>query len=166
MRFLLPLLTSLTALALVACNGPADEPTNDAPTDEASSAYEYFGDTITTDAAEATDAIFAALADQDSVYMKVEGTVDAVCQKKGCWMTMPLGADDELFIRFADYGFFVPLNCQGRTAVMEGWAFKSVTTVVELKHYAEDEGLAQEEIDAITEPEEEYKFMADGVILK
>lgn len=163
MRLFLPL---LTALFLVACSNSSPDPAPDDPMDGDATTYEYFGDTITTGGAEPTDAIFAALADQDSVYMKLEGTVDAVCQKKGCWMTMPLGEDDELFIRFADYGFFVPLNCQGRTAVMEGWAFKSVTTVAELRHYAEDEGLPQEEIDAITEPEEEYKFMADGVILQ
>jgi len=49
---------------------------------------------------------------------------------------------------------------------MEGKAYKEETSVEELKHYAEDEGLSQEEIDAITEPVYELKFMASGVILQ
>ena len=35
-----------------------------------------------------------------------------------------------------------------------------------LKHYAEDEGKSQEEIDAISEPEFAYTFEAIGVIIK
>ena len=49
---------------------------------------------------------------------------------------------------------------------MNGKAFKEVTTVEELRHYAEDEGKSEEEIAAITEPVEEYKFVADGVIME
>ena len=48
---------------------------------------------------------------------------------------------------------------------MEGKAFREVTTVEELRHYAEDEGASQEEINAITEPTEELKFMANGVLV-
>ena len=49
---------------------------------------------------------------------------------------------------------------------MEGKAYREVTSVDELKHYAEDEGKTPEEIAAIVEPVEELKFMASGVILK
>ena len=48
---------------------------------------------------------------------------------------------------------------------MDGFAFKEVTPVDELRHYAEDEGMSKEEIAAITEPKEELKFMASGVLL-
>lgn len=45
-------------------------------------------------------------------------------------------------------------------------AYKSQTSVEELRHYAEDAGKSKEEIESITEPRIEYTFMADGVYLK
>jgi hypothetical protein len=59
----------------------------------------------------------------------------------------------------------MPLDLAGKEVVMNGYAFKDVTSVDELKHYAEDEGLSQAEIDGITEPKKELKFMASGVYL-
>ncbi|MSR62615.1 MAG: DUF4920 domain-containing protein [Planctomycetes bacterium] len=41
--------------------------------------------------------------------LAVEGTVDQVCAKKGCWMTLKSGAR-EMRITFEDYGFFVSLD--------------------------------------------------------
>ncbi len=48
---------------------------------------------------------------------------------------------------------------------MNGYAFRDVTPVDELRHYAEDAGKSKEEIAAITQPKEEMKFLASGVIL-
>ena len=80
-------------------------------------------------------------------------------------MTVPLGGDEEMMIRFKDYGFFVPKNAMGNKAVFEGTAYRTVTTVEELRHYAEDAGESQEAIDAITEPLEEIAFLANGVVI-
>ena len=44
-------------------------------------------------------------------------------------------------------------------------SMNQVFTVDELKHYAEDEGKSTADIEAITQPEEEMKFMADGVVV-
>lgn len=49
--------------------------------------------------------------------------------------------------------------------MVKGKAFKETTSVDELKHYAQDEGKSQTEIDAITSPQEEMKFLADGVVV-
>ena len=70
---------------------------------------------------------------------------------------------ESMFVKFKDYGFFMPLDLAGQEVVMNGVAFKEVTSVEELQHYAEDEGLSQVEIAKITEPKEEFKFMATGV---
>lgn len=100
--------------------------------------------------------------------IQVEGTVKAVCQKKGCWMTVV--SDDAtkqtMMVKFKDYGFFMPLDCTGKTVIMQGNAYTETTSVDELRHYAEDAGKSKEEIAKITEPKTELKFMADGVILK
>ena len=38
----------------------------------------------------------------------VEGTVNRVCQMKGCWMELvPSGADRGIRVTFKDYAFFV-----------------------------------------------------------
>lgn len=89
-----------------------------------------------------------------------------VCQKKGCWMTLDLGNDEDNFIKFKDYAFFVPLNAADSETIIKGKAYRHVETVEALKHYAEDAGESQEDIDAITEPEVTYYFMADGVFIK
>jgi len=101
--------------------------------------------------------------------VKVKAQVTGVCQAKGCWMNLTSteegGMDEEMFVKFKDYGFFMPKDIAGREVIVEGRAYKEVTSVDELRHYAEDEGLSKEEILAINEPKEELKFMASGVIL-
>jgi len=50
--------------------------------------------------------------------------------------------------------------------VIEGTVYMETTSVDDLKHFAEDEGLSEDEIAAITEPETSLTFVADGVIVK
>lgn len=103
------------------------------------------------------------LAEGDSLDLIVRATVNDVCQKKGCWMT--LGEEGDVMVRFKDYGFFVPTDIPGREVVAEGKAYYQVTTVDELRHYAEDAGESEEAIAAITEPKRELRFLATGVLL-
>ncbi len=124
-----------------------------------------FGAEITTDGAITPAEMMAMLADKDSVEVKVKGIAGAVCQRKGCWMTMPVG-DGEMRITFRDYGFFVPKDASGKEVIIQGIAKKEVTGVEELRHYAEDAGESEEAIAAITEPEEDIVFVADGVIIR
>ncbi len=126
----------------------------------------HFGQEITAEGAFAYEEMLAKMGDQESIDVKVEGMVDAVCQTKGCWMNIAGGeGNEDLFVQFEDYGFFMPKDIAGRKVVMEGKAYRDVTSVEELKHFAEDEGKTAEEIAAITEPLEELKFMATGVLL-
>jgi hypothetical protein len=81
-------------------------------------------------------------------------------------MDMDLSEDQSMTVRFKDYGFFVPMNSAGRTAVIEGVAKVDTQSVDWLRHKAEDAGQSEEEIAAITEPIVSVTFMADGVILE
>ena len=104
----------------------------------------------------------------DSLNVVIKAKVVDVCQVKGCWMNLadPANASQEqLFVQFKDYGFFMPMDIAGRDVVVEGTAYKEETSVEELRHYAEDAGKSAEEIAAITEPVMEKKFMATGVVL-
>jgi hypothetical protein len=88
-----------------------------------------------------------------------------VCSKKGCWMTFKINETERAFVKMKDYGFFVPMDLVGKTVVLDGHAFTKTTSVAELKHYAEDAKKSQKDIDAITEPKSEVRFMADGILV-
>ena len=98
--------------------------------------------------------------------VKITGTVEGVCKAKGCWMNI---ASDNgapaMFVKFKDYAFFMPKDLAGKKVVMVGNAFKEVTPVEDLRHFAQDEGKTKEEIAKITKPREEMKFMASGVMI-
>ncbi|MCB0634633.1 MAG: DUF4920 domain-containing protein [Lewinella sp.] len=126
-----------------------------------------FGEAIDAEGAISYDALLDMMEQSDSVAVKVKGKVEAVCQAKGCWMNIAGNESDaeEMMVKFKDYGFFVPKDIAGREVVMEGYAFREVTPVDELRHLAQDAGKSKEEIDQITEPVVELKFLASGVLL-
>lgn len=131
--------------------------------------YATFGDKISADKALTKDQMlrkYASLKKGDTVNVKFKSKIMSVCKKKGCWMKMDLADNKESFVRFKDYGFFVPLNADNSEAIVSGKAFLDVISVDELKHYAKDGGKSQEEIDKITQPKITYAFQADGVLIQ
>lgn len=167
------IIIALASMSIFACKPAADsskEQTADQEVrnDDGTKAEKHFGEKINAGNTISINQMIAGLAGKDSLVTKIEGTVESVCQVKGCWMNLvPEGGDAEqsVFVKFKDYGFFMPLDLAGQKVALQGVAYREVTTVDELKHYAEDEGLSKEEIEKITEPKEELKFMADGVII-
>ena len=108
------------------------------------------------------DELFAKLKSEPTVSAKVLGKVVAVCKMKGCWMRLQATDGREMMIKFKDYAFFMPLDLSG-WVVIDGLAKKENITVEELRHYAEDDGATPEQIAKITEPKEEFTFLASGV---
>ncbi|MEY2629280.1 MAG: hypothetical protein RLZZ469_175 [Bacteroidota bacterium] len=102
----------------------------------------------------------------DTIMVQFESNIKSVCKKKGCWMKMDLAGDDTSFVKFKDYGFFVPLNADNSQAIVYGKAFVDVVSVDELKHYAKDGGKSAAEIAKITKPEVTYSFLATGVYIR
>lgn len=125
-----------------------------------------FGAEIDDEDAQPVSELLTMMGDQEELEVKLVGDVDAVCQAKGCWMTMNLANGEDMMIKFKDYEFFVPKDCAGKEAVVAGVARRTTVTVEELRHYAQDAGKSEEEIMAITEPEESIEFVADGVIIR
>lgn len=129
--------------------------------------YAFFGDSISVDNVMTMAEFTAALGTQSQMAAKVEAPITAACLKKGCWMTMDMEGDQEMLVRFKDYGFFVPIDCAGSTAIIDGIASVETISVADLRHYAEDEGMSKEEAEAsITEPETKMTFEATGVAIK
>lgn len=93
----------------------------------------------------------------------IKGKVTDVCDKKGCWLTVETENNDKFFVKMKDYAFFVPTALKGKNVVLEGSAEKKIISVDEQKHYAEDAKKPQSEIDAITKPQEEIRFVASGI---
>ena len=109
---------------------------------------------------------YKSLKKGDTITVQFQSNIKSVCKKKGCWMKMEMAGDDTSFVKFKDYAFFVPLNADNSTAIVNGKAFVDVVSVDELKHYAKDGGKSAAEIAKITKPEVTYSFLADGVYIK
>jgi len=132
-------------------------------------AYESFGKHIIPDDAIAASSMayhYKTMKAGDSVNSKMIAKVKDVCQAKGCWMLLDLGENQDMMVKFKDYGFFVPKNIVGKEVIVNGKAFVKEVSIEEQKHYAEDAGKTQEEIAQIIEPKRTYAFEADGVLLK
>jgi hypothetical protein len=129
-------------------------------------AQEHFGKKITADGAITMAELDAQLKDKEKVEAKVTGKVSAICKAMGCWMKMEREGGEAMMVKMKDHKFYLPKDCEGKTAIIEGVASVKKRTVEELKHYAEDENKSQAEIDAIKEPTEEVVFIAAGVILQ
>jgi hypothetical protein len=108
-------------------------------------------------------ALATALGTRDSAKVTLTGKASAVCQAKGCWMTLPTADGKEMRVRFRDYAFFVPKDLSGHEVVVSGWAYRSTVPKADLQHYAKDAGKSDQEIAAITQDEQQLTFLADGV---
>ncbi|MEM7375079.1 MAG: DUF4920 domain-containing protein [Bacteroidota bacterium] len=128
----------------------------------------YHGQRINEEGAVAISDIDGLLEDiGEEAQVKLSGTIEAACKVKGCWMTMALPNGEEMRVKFKDYGFFVPTDAAGKTAVMEGKLSVETLSVEEARHLAEDAGMSKEEAEkAITEPKKELSLEATGVIVK
>ena len=154
----------LAIIILWSCQSPSVEKTNETVDNE--NPVGLFGAEINDSGVISLTQLVSELQNQEAFEGKVVGEIKDVCTKKGCWMTIDLPNGETMRVTFKDYGFFVPLNSQGYPVIIEGVASKKVTDVATLRHFAEDAGKSKEDIEAITEPKQEYAFEAIGVIIK
>ena len=94
----------------------------------------------------------------------VEGVVTEVCQKKGCFMKIKAG-ETERFVRFKDYGFFVPKDLAGKKVKIKAVEVQKDVSVDEQKHLLSDAKAPQEKIDGVKEPLQRIEWLASGVEL-
>lgn len=168
-KILLLLSIASTVVGLSACSNSAEQSGNaSADSSAVAAGGNTFGAKIDENGAISMDSLLAMVAagQTDISGVKVSGKVNEVCQAKGCWMNMDKGDGSGMRVTFKDYGFFVPKDCGGKTAIVLGHAYMDTTAVEDLRHYAEDEGQSKEQIAKITEPKVELAFEAEGVIIK
>lgn len=154
----------LAAFVMAAC---ASEPKQDVAVEpEVVVLGQFYGDTITVDGALPVEQLISTMGSNDSLHAKVTATINESCKVKGCWMTVAMADGGEMRVNFKDYSFFVPTSgLNGKTAILEGYAYTDTISVAHLKHLAEDAGKTPEEIEAINTPEIGVNFEASGVII-
>ncbi|MES2513292.1 MAG: DUF4920 domain-containing protein [Bacteroidota bacterium] len=124
-----------------------------------------YGAKVTEDGAIAISELPALLKVKDTIAVKVKAKAVSSCSSKGCWMNLKIDDKSTAFVKMKDYGFFVPMAIADKNVILDGIAFIKTTSVAELKHYAEDGKKSQAEIDAIKEPKEEIRFLANGIMV-
>ena len=150
------ILNILVVLSLFSCSSNVPSKNN----------FTYYGTEISNDSILDFTIEKGIVMNQGLKSCKLKGEIVETCSKKGCWMTLDTGLDT-LFVKFRDYGFFVPIDSvEGKTAVIKGDLFLDTISVEMLRHYAEDAGKSNEEIALITEPSYKVGSIADGVIIK
>ena len=125
-----------------------------------------YGSVVTSAGAVPMSALPTTLGSRDSAQVKLVGKATAVCQAKGCWMTLPTADGQQMRVSFRDYSFFVPKDLSGHTVVVSGWAHRQTVSVADQQHYLRDAGKPEPEIAAITQPRQELNFLADGVLVQ
>ncbi len=147
---------AVLVLALLAIGGPIDlSAQGDVITRGAA-----LGQSPVVDLAEALAAV-DAYADQTVI---VEGSVNRVCQMKGCWMELvPESHDRGIRVTFKDYAFFVPTDSTGYEARLEGMFETNLFSEEDADH------LIAEGVDLTRNPDgtaTEVSFVAQGVELR
>jgi len=157
----------ICVLALNSCKNKT-ETVPEEPIKTQKVAYASFGSSIIPDdaiAASSMAAHYKTMNTGDSIPSKIIAEVKSVCQAKGCWMRLNLDNENEVMVKFKDYGFFVPKDIKGKKVIINGNAFVTEVSVDEQRHYAKDAGKTPQEIASITAPKRTYSFEADGVLV-
>ncbi|MCF8368552.1 MAG: DUF4920 domain-containing protein [Bacteroidales bacterium] len=150
---------------LFSCNSGVKTPEQTIE-NEGTSETGIYGDEISSENPINGKDLLSLMETNDSVWVTMKSRIISNCQHSGCWMDLDLGNNEVIKVTFKDYAFFIPLDSEGKTAIVEGFAKREEIPVDILRHYAEDDGKSQEEIDAITQPEMAYTFEAIGVIIE
>jgi len=125
-----------------------------------STSYVNYGDDINL------DITYFEKIDDNFEITNISGQIIDVCPKKGCWMNVKVNTDT-VFVKFKDYGFFVPkTGVKGKQILMSGKIFRDTITVERLRHYAKKEKKSIEEIERIKVPEYKINMIADAVAIR
>ena len=126
-----------------------------------------FGEKTTLENAITVDQLFAKMKNADnanSVSIKLKGVVREVCKAEGCWIKIQ-SPDGSMMVKMKDHSFTVPLILNGKSIVINGIAEQKLTSVEQLRHFAEDAGKSKEEIAKIKEPKKEIIVQAKGILV-
>lgn len=151
----------LLLLMLAACQGSQKTKLRGAQTIKGV----VYGDSVFDNNVRDLETMYALLQKDTKTKLKLRAVVGQVCKKKGCWLTIKNATQEEIIVRFKDYGFFVPQNIEGKEVILDGEAKVEILSVEEQRHFAEDAGLSTAEINKITTIKKTVAFEAKGLVV-
>lgn len=92
----------------------------------------------------------------------VSGEVEAVCQKKGCWMVVKDG-DVSARVLMKDHGFAVPMDSRGKKVHVEGTLTSRTFNEAQVKHLEKDGG---GDPDKVSGTRTEHVLTASGILIQ
>lgn len=92
----------------------------------------------------------------------IKGEVEAVCQKKGCWMVVKDGAESARVL-MKDHSFAVPMDCRGKAVTIEGTLASRTFNEDQVKHLEKDAGGNP---DAVAGERTEHVLTASGILIQ
>src|SRR4051812_4129957 len=161
-RLALLTLAAAVAVGAYSLSSSHASPTT-APTTAPSGTRAAFGAPmkLTDDKAVPVETLLADPAKFDGKYVRITGTVNDVCPKKGCWLTLhDQKTNEDLFVKFPDpeEGRLIPMNATGKPAVIEGTVKVKEISESMARHYKEDKGAPREEIEKIKGPQKQVSI--------
>jgi hypothetical protein len=142
------------------CPHPAPEGGEAAEPQGPATGEGHFGSPFTlADAKPLAEAISAAAGEAPVL---VTGEVEAVCQKKGCWMVVKDGTQSARIL-MKDHAFAVPMDCRGKSVTVEGTLASRTFTEEQVKHLAKDGGKNPDEVSG---ERTEHVLTATGISIR
>ncbi|HEV8245969.1 MAG TPA: DUF4920 domain-containing protein [Polyangiaceae bacterium] len=165
-----PALLSLSFALLLACQSKAPPEQRAAEAASAVSAKpqaKTFGEAITATQRQELRQVLSAPESYAGKTVLVEGHVRKACSRRGCWMEIADGSDPQApgcRVTFKDYGFFVPTDSAGSTALVQGTVEVASVPARHVGHL-EDEGasFSSKQPDGTAR---EVRLIASGVELR
>lgn len=105
----------------------------------------------------------------DGKHMKLCGVVDSVCPRMGCWIRLSDGVSkDKVFVKFTCpiEGRLIPMEAEGKRAIIEGKVSVRQVPEDEARHYKEDEGASPDEIAKIVGPQKMIFVNGKGALVE
>ena len=155
---ILPLLASPSAPAKKAAASVKAPVTQQLESKKSVSAVVHRGAPFTLTQTVTLDEVMEKFESYGSNPVRVNGTVKAVCLKKGCWLVLAgKSPTSRARVTFKDYAFFAPMDSQDYAASVEGILKIKILSDGERAHLAEDGKVA---IDAV--PKAEIRIVASA----
>ena len=127
-------------------------------------ASKHFGEPFTKAKTVALKDVISSVEKYADKSVKVEGTIQDVCQNKGCWLVLTDGKNS-MRVTFKDYGFFVPKDSMGKKVVLEGLVEKKTIDEDAAQHYA-SESKTKVDPSTIKGPQEIITMVASAVEIR
>lgn len=94
---------------------------------------------------------------KDGQVVRLEGTIDKVCQNKGCWLELT-EESSAVHVMFEGYSFFVPRDSEGSKVALEGIVKVKEPDPGDVKHF-QGEGAGEAAAQRVS-------IVASGVVIE